>query len=63
MVAANWPYDLINICDVVRIVIHRRHIRWGNPFPRYVANDGSPVPVLVDRPCDDLAVTLKADGG
>ena len=61
MVAADWPYDLINICDVVRIVIHRRHIRWGNPLPCNVANHRFPVPILVNRASDQLAVSLKAD--
>ena len=62
MVAADWPYYLINSCDVVRIIVNSRHICRGDPLPRDVANNGSPVPILVNRSRNEFAVTLKPYG-
>ena len=61
MVAADWPYYLINICDVKGIVIHGGHVRGRYSLPRDVAHHANPVPILIHRACDDLAVPLKAD--
>ncbi len=61
MVAADWPYYLINICDVKGIVIYGGHVRGRYSLPRDVAHHANPVPILIDRACDDLAVPLKAD--
>ena len=63
MVAANWPYYLINSTDVIGIIVDRRHIGRGHPLPCDMANDRSAVPVLEYCPGDDFSVFFKADGG